>query len=79
LQTGEVMSCHETSNLAHIFYIGESMKNNKKTLDFSVTNIYNEQGKNFSVLLSQGIKKLDLYNLQKQSVIKQKEETTNAK
>jgi len=59
--------------------MGDSMAENEnkniKTLEISVENVYNEQGENFVTLLTQGIKKIDL---QKQTVIEQKEETTNA-
>ena len=53
------------------------MNKNKKHLEITVKNVYNKQDENFINLLTQGIKKIDLYNLQKQIVIKQREETTD--
>ena len=53
------------------------MTKNKKTLTIPIKNIYNEQAENFTTLLTQGIKKIDLYKLQKRLVIEQKEETSN--
>ena len=47
------------------------MITNKKQHDITVKNVYNEQGENFITLLTQGVKKVDLYNLQKQVAIKE--------
>ena len=63
-----------------MIYMGDlCMNKNKKMLDIPIKNIYNEQGENFITLLTQGVKKIDLYKIRQRTVIKQKEEIPNAK
>ncbi|MCL2838161.1 MAG: hypothetical protein FWE04_03720 [Oscillospiraceae bacterium] len=53
------------------------MVENKKRLTYTIENIYNEQGEKFIDLLAQGVKRLDLSNIQKRLVIKHKEDIPN--
>lgn len=54
------------------------MKVSEKDIDVVVTNIYNEHGENFTTLLAQGIKRIDINNLQMQIAIEQKESKPDA-
>jgi len=55
-----------------------NMKVSEKDIDVVVTNIYNEHGENFTTLLAQGIKRIDINNLQMQIAIEQKESKPDA-